>query len=130
MTTLLIALAWAGVWQADPAPRARVVLPASGVVVDGLPGDLGWRVEGTLVIGKTDARPRDRLLASDAAGARQVTIEVTRQACPPLTPAASPWPTIGYAGIRQALPERRAVASCKVPDLMIELRLPASRPWN
>lgn len=133
MTTLLIALAFAGLGQAEVSPPARVVLPASGTVVDSLPsalpGDvptpLTWRAEGTLTLG-SPIRTRERLLASEASGARVVTIEVQRQACPPLTPAASPWPTIGYAGIRQALPERRAVTSCKQPDLMIELRFPAA----
>jgi hypothetical protein len=113
----------------ETAPFERVVMPASGTVIEGLPGgeSLRWEVEGTLVLGARDARPVDRLLGTDGAGRRRVTIEIRREKCPP-APApgsTSPWPTLGYAGIRHAVAERRAVTSCKSPDLMLELRFPA-----
>ncbi len=123
---VLIAIACTHAW-AQPS-GVHVTMPASGVVIDQLPPLAAqWAVEGTLVIGVRDAKPVDRLLGSNEQGARLITIEVRRESCgaPPPPGSTSPWPTLGYAGIRTALPERRGITSCKQPDLMIELRFPA-----
>jgi len=105
-----------------------LVMPASGVMID-LPADVAarWEVEGTLVVGLREAKPIDRLLGIGPANERLVTIEIKRESCgpAPVPGSTSPWPTLGYAGIRTPLPERRAVRSCKAPDLAIELRFPA-----
>ncbi len=111
-----------------PAGVVQVVMPASGLAIELPVGAAArWETEGTLVVGARDAKPIDRLLGMDEAGQRLVTIEIRREACGPApTPGStSPWPTLGYAGIRRPLPERRAVASCKAPDLALELRFPA-----
>lgn len=114
---------------AQAPPTARVVMPASGVVVDGLPLDDAdrWEAEGTVEIGSRNSAAIDRLLGWRQ-GRRRITIEVRRQRCPP-RPApgtTSPWPRLGYSAIRHAAPDRRAVTSCKAPDLMLELRFVAS----
>ncbi len=126
--TPLLPLALAIMSSTDPPPGARVVMPASGVVIEGLPTEATrWEPEGTLLVGARDARPIDRLLAWSDTAERLVTIEIRRTPCPAPPPpgTVSPWPTLGYAGIRAALPERRAVRSCKAPDLLLELRFPA-----
>lgn len=124
MLPALVAAALA-LLHAAPPPGARVVLPASGTVVDGLPSSARWVAEGTVIIGERDVLAVDRLLASDERGERLLTIEVRRAPCPP-TPVGttSPWPTLGYAALREPLPDRRAVRSCKAPNLDLELRFP------
>jgi len=111
-----------------PTGATRVVMPASGIVVElAADGATHWETAGTLVVGLRDARPIDRLLGLGSANERLVTIEIQRESCgpAPMPGTTSPWPTLGYAGIRTPLPERRAVKSCKAPDLSLELRFPA-----
>lgn len=109
-----------------PPPGARVVLPASGNVVEGLPPVARWRAEGTVLVGERELVAIDRLLATDAHDRRLVTIEIRRVPCPTVAPdRVTPWPTLGYAAVRAPLPERRAVSSCKAPNLLLELRFPS-----
>lgn len=109
-----------------PPPGARLVLPASGTVVEGLPALARWGAEGTVVVGERELVAIDRLLATDQDERRRVTIEVRREPCPALAlDRVTPWPTLGYAAMRAPLPERRAVSSCKAPNLLLELRFPS-----
>ena len=127
LPTALIVVACTQLAWAQPS-GVHVTMPASGVVIDALPPLAArWEVEGTLVVGARDAKPVDRLLGSNDQGTRLITVEVRRESCgaPPPPGSTSPWPTLGYAGIRTPLPERRGIKSCKQPDLMLELRFPA-----
>jgi len=113
---------------AEPPPRlaADLVMPASGVTVSGLPGGFRWELEGTVIVSERGQVAADRLSAWSDSDRREVTIEITKEKCPELTPqGTSPWPRLGYQALRVAAPERLAVRSCKAPDLLIELRFPA-----
>src|SRR5262245_62168877 len=83
----------------DSPLGGSVVWPASCVFVDGLPALASWQVAGTVAVGARDAHALDRLIGTDGPnGARLVTIDIRRDACPPAPPltAVSPWPKLGY----------------------------------
>lgn len=108
-----------------------LVMPASGTVVR-VPGDLAarWELEGTVTLSPAGWRPSDRLIALGPDGRRVATIAVQKKACiPPANLAdVSPWPTLGFAGIRSVEADRRTITSCKAPDLAIELRFAPTLP--
>lgn len=115
-----------------PAPvpdGVRVVMPASGVRVEGLPRTARWEVEGAVAVSRDGQVATDWLHAWVLGGEREerlVSFEIAREGCPPMSRGeAAPWPTLGYEGMRAAMPEGLAVRSCKAPDLMVTLRFPA-----
>ncbi|MBL8787735.1 MAG: hypothetical protein JNJ59_22720 [Deltaproteobacteria bacterium] len=137
LSAALIALATVGDTPGTsppPGPTSltlTLVMPASGTVVK-VPGDLAarWELEGTVTLTPAGWRPTDRLIALGPDGRRAATIAVQKKACiPPASLAdVSPWPTLGFAGIRNVDAERRTITSCKAPDLAIELRFAPTLP--
>ncbi|HRE91514.1 MAG TPA: hypothetical protein PK095_20515, partial [Myxococcota bacterium] len=122
MCVLLTVLA---VLSTTERPLASAVLPASGYVVEGLPGEYRWEAEGVVTLLAERELGLDRLMAW-VGDERRVTIEVRRAPCPARSPATSPaWPTLGYQSLRAVLADELAVTTCKVPDQEITLRFPA-----
>jgi hypothetical protein len=127
-----VAVLAAMVLVAGPVPvpdGVRVVMPASGVRIDGLPRAARWEVEGTVLVSQDGQAATDWLHAWALGGEREerlASFEIARESCPPMSPMeAAPWPTLGYEGTRAALPGELAVRSCKAPDLMVTVRFPA-----
>jgi len=92
-------------------PPANAVLPASGHVVSGLPGEYRWEVEGVVTLLEGRELALDRLMAWSGEE-RRVTVEVRRTTCPQRSPATSPaWPKIGYLSLREVRPDELVVTT-------------------
>lgn len=122
---MLVLFTVLAVLSAPERPPASAVLPASGLVVNGLPGEYRWEVEGVVTLHAEREVALDRLMAW-AGEERRVTLEVRRAPCPARSPATSPaWPTLGYQSLRAVLADELAVTTCKFPDQEVTLRFPA-----
>jgi hypothetical protein len=122
---MLVLLTVLAVVSAPERPPTSAVLPASGLLVNGLPGEYRWEVEGVVTLRGERELGLDRLMAWEGEE-RRVTLEVRRSPCPARSPATSPaWPKLGYQSLRAVVADELAVTTCKAPDQEITLRFPA-----